>query len=310
MSRIFELLNKSKGEVADQVRPLVDEQTRRMPPTDGESHGSEVPATAAVAPTSKEAPAAEPPSLAHIRSLSLRVPAPSPLLPFENGQWRPSEQYRILRTKISQHPKQPRVIVITSPSSGDGKSVTAVNTAGALSLKSEAEVLLLDADLRKPVMHKQLGLPQSPGLTDVLVGACTLEDALVHTQEFPNLYVLSSGTTSANPVELLDSRQWRAVCARLRSTFRFVIIDSPPLGALADYALIQDVCDGVILVVRPDYTNRNLCRQSLDLVPKAKFLGVLLNCVPDWPLGGQGGADYYYYRGDKAYLNNKKSSAD
>ncbi len=183
-------MNKSRGEVADLVRPLVDEQTRRTPLTDGESHGSEVSSAAPVAPVAKEAPAAETPSLASIRTLSLRIPAPSPLLPFEGGQWRPNEQYRILRTKISQCLAQPRVIVISSPASGDGKSVTAINTAGALSLKSEADVLLLDADLRKPVMHKQLGLPQSPGLADVLAGACTLEDALVHTKEFPNLYAI------------------------------------------------------------------------------------------------------------------------
>ena len=74
---------------------------------------------------------------------------PRPLLPFEEeGQWRPSEQYRILRTKISQHPKQPRLIAVSSPASGDGKSVTAINTAGALSLKSEGRVAPLDADFR------------------------------------------------------------------------------------------------------------------------------------------------------------------
>ena len=179
------------------------------------------------------------------------------------------------------------MIVISSPAPGDGKSVTAINTAGALALESEAAVLLVDADLRKPALHKQLGLPQSPGLADVLAGACALEDALVHTKEFPNLYAMSSGTTSANLVELLDSKQWRAVCTRLRGMFRYVIIDSPPVAAVADYALIQDVCDGVILVVRPYWTNRNLCRQALDLVPKGKFLGVLLNRVPDWPLAGQ-----------------------
>jgi len=134
VSRIFELLNKSKGEVADLVRPLVDEQTRRTPQTGGESQAGEI---------SSAAP--ETPALASIRTLSLRIPAPSPLLPFEGGQWRPNEQYRILRTKISQCLTQPRVIVISSPSSGDGKSVTAINTAGALSLKSGADVLLLDA---------------------------------------------------------------------------------------------------------------------------------------------------------------------
>jgi capsular exopolysaccharide synthesis family protein len=302
VSRIFELLNKSRGEVADLVRPLVDEQTRRTPQTDGESRASEV---FSAAPVAKEAPAAETPSLASIRTLSLRIPAPSPLLPFDGEQWRPNEQYRVLRTKIGQHPLQPKVIVVSSPASGDGKSVTAINTAGALSLKSEADVLLLDADLRKPVIHRQLGLPQSPGLADVLAGACTLEEALVHTKEFPNLYAIASGTTSGNPVELLDSRQWRALCTRLRGMFRYVVIDSPPVAAVADYALIQDVCDGVILVVRPDCTNRDLCRQSLDLVPKAKFLGVLLNCVPDTPLAGRGGADYYYYGGGKKSANHR-----
>ena len=261
MSRIFELLNKSSGEVADLVRPLVDEQTRGTARSNGESQGSEVS------------------SLASVRTLSLRIPAPSPLLPFEGGQWQTDEQYRILRTKISQFPTQPRVIAISSPAPGDGKSVTAINTAGALALKSEAAVLLVDADLRKPTLHEQLGLPQSPGLADVLAGACALEDAMVHTKEFHSLYTMSSGTTSANLVELLDSKQWRTVCTKLRGMFRYVIIDSPPVAAVADYALIQDVCDGVILVVRPYWTNRNLCRQALDLVPKAKFLGVLLNRV-------------------------------
>jgi len=195
--------------------------------------------------------------------------------------------------------------VISSPASGDGKSVTSINTAGVLSLKSGAEVLLLDADMRKPVMHNQIGLPQSPGLADILAGACTLEDALVHTKEFPSLYAICSGTTSANPVELLDSGQWRGLCAKLRGIFRYVIIDSPPVGAVADYDLIQDVCDGVILVVRPDYTNRNLCRQAIDFVPKSKFLGVLLNCVPDRATAGKGGADYYYYGGGRSYENDQ-----
>jgi capsular exopolysaccharide synthesis family protein len=246
------------------------------------------------------------PGLSPIRTLSLRVPAPSPLLPFEKGQWRPSEQYRTLRTKLSHHPKQPHLIVISSPESGDGKSVTAINTAGALALKSEGQVLLVDADLRKATIHAQLGLPQSPGLADVLAGACTPEEALVRTREFPNLYVMSSGTTPANPVELLDSAGWRTLCAELRNAFRYVIIDSPPVGTVADYELIQAVCDGVILVMRPDFTNRQLCKIAFDFVPKDKFLGVVLNCVPDWSPGKYSGSNYYYYSSaEKVYQSNE-----
>src|SRR5450756_765636 len=263
------MLYKSKGEkIADAVLPLVDGQA--SPPRVGGGFKSEgAPAAAAAAEA----------------ALGSAAAAAAPGL----------TQNRTLRTKLSQHSKQPHLIVISSPESGDGKSVTAINTAGALALKSEGQVLLLDADLRKATIHMQLGLPQSPGLADVLAGACTPEEALVRTKELPNLYVVSSGTPPANPVELLDSARWRTLCAELRDVFRYVIIDSPPVGTVADYELIQAVCDGVILVMRPDFTNRHLCKCALDFVPNAKFLGVVLNCVPDWSPGKYTGSNYYYY---------------
>jgi receptor protein-tyrosine kinase len=247
--------------------------------------------------------------MAETRTVALRVAAPSPLLPFGEGQWRPSEQYRILRTKIVHHPIDPRLIVVTSPGPGDGKSVTAINSAAALSLKSESRVLLLDGDLRKSAMDRLLGLPESPGLSEVLVGAAMLEDAIVRTREFPNLYILGAGKASVNPVELLDSSVWRGVCSRLREQFRYVVVDSPPVGAVADYELIQEACDGVILVVRPDYTHRDLCKRALDVIPKAKFLGVLMNCVPEWGPGQHAGADYYYYSGENGSARKPDAEA-
>lgn len=310
MSKIFDMLKKGKGEIVDLIEPLVGPQPGRHPHIDVETRSS------AGLPPKTDAPAvpgATPDQafpLTAIRTLSLRLPAPSPLLPFEDGQWRPSEQYRILRTKISRHPKQPHLIIVSSPAQGDGKSVSAINTAGALSLKSEGQVLLVDADLRKPAIHAQMGLPESPGLVDVLRGACTLEDALVHIQEFPNLFVMSAGTRAGNPVELLDSAPWQGLCARLRGLFRYVVLDSPPVGVVADYDLMQAVCDGVILVVRPDRTDRLLCQKALENLPKAKFLGVLLNCVPDWSPASHAGADYYYYySSEKAYPNDQRGAA-
>jgi capsular exopolysaccharide synthesis family protein len=303
------MLYKSKGEIADTLLPLVDGQASPPPVGAGfKSEGAPVAASAEAAPASSATAAPG----TQIRTLSLRIPAPSPLLPFEKGQWRPSEQYRTLRTKLSHHPRQPHLIVISSPESGDGKSVTAINTAGALALKSEGQVLLVDADLRKATIHTQLGLPQSPGLADVLAGVCTPEEALVRTKEFPNLHVMSSGTPPANPVELLDSAGWRTLCAELRDAFRYVIIDSPPVGTVADYELIQAVCDGVILVMRPDFTNRQLCKIALDFVPKDKFIGVVLNCVPDWSPGKYSGSNYYYYSSsaEKAYSSTVNRPAE
>jgi Mrp family chromosome partitioning ATPase len=146
-----------------------------------------------------------------------------------------------------------------------------------------------------------LGLPESPGLAEVLAGTCTVEDALIHTQEFSNLYVLCAGNAPSNPVDLLDREQWPSLCARLRSAFRYVIMDSPPVSGVADYELIQAVCDGIILVLRPDFTNRQLCLNALECIPEKKFLGVLMNCIPDWSPGVKAGTDYYYYARDKVY---------
>src|SRR5271165_2199584 len=125
------MLNRGSGEIAETIRPLLEKQSAGQVVEDLPA----APEKAAPAVPVEKAVAEEASPLAAVRTMSLRLPAPSPLLPFEEGQWRASEQYRILRTKISQHAKQPRVIVVSSPSPGDGKSVTAINTAGALSLK-------------------------------------------------------------------------------------------------------------------------------------------------------------------------------
>lgn len=312
MSNLFDILHRGKGEIADLVRPLIEGEGEPAAKRATEarvgarSSAAEAQAAAAAMPH----PAASAPSAPHTRSLSLRIPSPSPLLPFDADQWLPSEQYRILRTKISQHPKQPHLIVISSPAPGDGKSVSAINTAAALSLKSEGLVLLLDADLRKSAIHTQLGIPEAPGLVDVLKGTCPPEQALVRVQEFPNLHVMSAGAQARNPTELLDSVSWQRLCATLRGLFRYVILDSPPVGAVADYDLIQAACDGVILVIRPDHTNRALCKKAIENVPKAKFLGVLLNCVPDWSPSKGGGAEYYYYSGKGGYPERQRNGAD
>jgi len=285
MSKIFDMLNKSEGEIADLVRPLAKPQ-------------SAFPAMKAAVAEPAEPPAEEPPANApppRTHALGMQIAASSPVLPFDEGQWRPGEQYRILRTKLIQHPKQPHMIVVSSPAAGDGKTVTAINTAGALALKDDGKVLLIDADMRRSSVHVQLGLPQSPGLADVLTGTCTLDEAIVQTQEFPNLYVIPSGSAVMNPVELLDSSRWPALCEQLRKLFRFVVLDCPPVSAVADYDLILAACDGVLLVLRPDHTHRQLCRRALDTIPKAKLLGVLMNCVPDGPMGGPTRSDYYYY---------------
>jgi capsular exopolysaccharide synthesis family protein len=292
MSKIFETVTKARGEIPDLIRTFTEADGESNPQPDGSTKSTGGSAGASVSRTETDD---IPSGIPEIRTIGLRVPAPSPLLPFEHGHGQPSEQYRILRTKIVQHPRLPQLILISSPASGDGKSTTAINVAAALSLKNDAKVLLLDADFRKPAIHTQLGLPEAPGLTEMLRGSCRIEEVLVRTQEFPNLFVITAGVPPPDPSELLDSTRWQTFCDKLRSLFRYAVIDSPPVGVVADYDLIQATCDSVLLVVRPDHTKRQLYDNALKIVPRSKFLGVVLNCVPDWSLARHGGSDYYYY---------------
>jgi capsular exopolysaccharide synthesis family protein len=302
MSRIFEAFKLTEGDIAGQVLPDLGGGTADAAPAPAPVADAPVPAAQPSAPGKASQPAPppflkEPPAgPAFSRVLRLEVPELSPVLPFDDTNFRASEQYRIIRTRIIQHESDPRVIVVSSPGTRDGKSLTALNLAGALSLKATARVLLIDTDFRRPSIHIQIGFPESPGLADVFEGKCRLEEAIIRTVQFPSLHVLTAGERRANPAELLDSPQWDALCARFREMFEYVILDSPPMAAVADYDLIQAVCDGVIVVVRPDHTNRKACFELIDKVPKNKLLGVLMNCVPEWLPSRANSYEPYYYR--------------
>ena len=285
MSKIFEALNRQPGEIAAAALSPLGGNGHAGPPTE---HAAATAATGAEIGSSA------------IRTLPLRIPAGVPVLPFDGDHWEANEQYRIVRTRLIHHPKQPRMIVISSADAGDGKTITAVNLAGALSLKTDSRILLIDADFRRSAIHTQLGLPKEPGLAEVLRGACTLEEALVRTEQLPNLCVLASGESKGNPAELLDSSPWPTLSARLRQAFRYVILDSPPIAAVADYDLIQAVCDGVIMVLRPDCTHRKQLKAALESIPEDKLIGAVLNCVPNWFLGRYTSPHYYYGEYEKA----------
>ena len=281
MSKIFEALQKTGGEMAELVAnggeaaAVADASTASvMAAVEPEP---EIPAYEEPAMEAPHAPVA-----ADVRTVAVRIRADAPILPFQPGHSREGEQYRIARTKIIHHPSQPRLVVISSAGSGDGKTVTAINLAGALALKSDAQVLLVEADLRRSGIAELLGLPEQPGLAEYLCGRCNLEDIIIRVEQFPNLCVAVAGRASANPVELLESPRFPTACREFRQRFKFVIFDAPPMETVADYDLIAEQCDGVVMVVRPDRTDRALCLEGIANVPKGKLVGVLMNCVSDW----------------------------
>jgi receptor protein-tyrosine kinase len=205
------------------------------------------------------------------------------VLPFDGSAEDASERYRILRTKILQHPMKPQVLCVSSPTTGDGKSITAMNIAGVLGLKETTRVLLLDCDFRHPSVSSMIRLPAgSGGVAEVLTGQIAWRQAILRCRELPNFYIAPAGHARGNSAELLDSKAWRNGLTELRAQFDYVVIDTPPIGLVADYDLIQASCDGMVVVARPNHTDRTSFNKAIQTIPAEKNLGVVINCVERW----------------------------
>ena len=227
------------------------------------------------------------------RVVRLTASVRAPIFPFAGAHQAAAEQYRIIRTKIWQGDRKPQVVLVSSASSGDGKTVTSINIAASLALKEESRVLLVDGDLRHPRVSEALGIPLGRGLSEVLAGTISLESALVEAEQFPNLFILPAGNPDGSAAELLDCPRGPGLIEEIRSRFGNVIVDAPPIATVADYELLQLVCDGVVVVGRPDHSDRRAFFNALETVPKEKLLGVVLNCVEEWWLWRTPAYGYY-----------------
>jgi len=171
-----------------------------------------------------------------------------------------------------------QVLTITSPQVGDGKTTTIANLAVATA-RTGRRVVLVDSDLRRPRLHDYFEVPNDLGLTSVMIGDCTLPQALREIPDVPRLSVLPSGPLPPNPSELLSVRRFPEVLNLLRQHADLVLIDSPPLLPVTDPALIAAHADAVIVVVSEGSTTRKQLRDAFDVLRKvdATILGVLLN---------------------------------
>ncbi len=193
-----------------------------------------------------------------------------------------SEAYRTLRTNVTfvnAEQQQLQVIVLTSPGPGEGKSTTACNLAIILA-QLGSNTLLIDADLRRPLMHRAFNLVQEPGLTDVLVGAATLREA-VRPNVVPKLDVLPAGALPPNPSELLGSATMQRLIEELRGKYTTIIFDSPPTLAVTDATVLAAAADGVILVVRAGETDEIAAQRALAQLKRvrARVAGTVLNGI-------------------------------
>ena len=168
-----------------------------------------------------------------------------------------AEAYRALRTGIllSTSGQPAKVILVTSGNSGEGKTITAMNLAQAFAQR-KGPVALVDCDLRKGGVARDLKISNKPGITEVLTGVASIEDVLHQHPALPDLYILPSGTRPPNPAELLSSDAISTLLNQLRGRFEEIIIDSPPLLSVTDGTVLASLADGVVVVAEPGVTHR------------------------------------------------------
>jgi capsular exopolysaccharide synthesis family protein len=182
-----------------------------------------------------------------------------------------ADEYRTLRTNLlALSPAQPmKVIVVTSSVATEGKSITALNLACTLAEDAGKRVVVVDADLRKPVLHKLLGIDNQRGLADYLGGGTMLE-MVIQRSRMPNLWAMPAGRVPPNPAELLGGKRMDDLLSRLRRDYDWVVIDTPPVVSTGDTAVVAPRADGTLLVVRMERTPREVVRHAVELLKKAK----------------------------------------
>ena len=204
-----------------------------------------------------------------------------------------SEAFRALRTSLllSQADHQPQVILMTSALPREGKTTAAVNLAVTLAQLGD-KTLLVDADLRKPGINRALSLVDGKhaGLSSYLAGVSSLDLITVPHPAITNLAAIPTGPIPPNPADLLSSRRLTELIGELRSRYKFIVIDSPPIMAATDAVILSVLVDGVLMVVRSGETPKEAFVRTRDLLAgvKCHMLGVVLNAVD------ASSPDYYY----------------
>ncbi len=191
------------------------------------------------------------------------------------------EAYRALRTNLmfSRRTGHNQTMVVTSPSPGDGKSFTVSNLAITMAQQG-ARVLLVDADLRRGVLHNTFACQKSPGLTEILTGRSHLMEALNETH-VPNLFLVSCGNLIPNPSELLGSSRMMDFFHEVRERFDVIFFDTPPIATVTDATVLGSQVDGVAVVLRAGKTDFREAQRSMELLDNvsANIIGVILNGI-------------------------------
>jgi protein-tyrosine kinase len=202
------------------------------------------------------------------------------LITAENeGTW--GEDYKLLRTNILQRTRGngPNAIMFTGPSPDEGKTLTIINLALAISKDMEQTVLLVDADLRSPSIHRYFGLPPGPGLADYLLAGVPIQEILVHPSGFDRLAILPGSRPVSQAAELMSSSLMAELVQELKHAYPdcYILFDSPPLMTYTDALAFAPLIDAIVLVVEAGKTPKEEIARSLEVLKEFTVLGFVLN---------------------------------
>jgi capsular exopolysaccharide synthesis family protein len=219
----------------------------------------------------------------------------------EKRSFAATEAYKRLRTNVLfsfSDDKKCRVIGVTSAMAHEGKTTTSINLAYDMK-KVGKKVLLIDADMRLSRVAKVLEINRSPGLSNFLTVDNNGDHLLQHSEMLDNLTVITCGDLPPNPTELLSSKRMGALVDTLKKAFDYIIIDLPPVTEVADPLIVSKLIDGMIVVVRQDYADRNLLSDAVQQLRynEVKILGFVMTCA-------QHESKYYKYKYKKYYKKN------
>ena len=210
-----------------------------------------------------------------------------------------AEAYKLLRTNLNFSipggKTGCKIIGVTSALRGEGKSTTAVNIAYTMA-QSGGKVLLIEADMRLPTLSKRLRVQSRPGLSNLLVGQCSGNEILQRSGLIDNLWVVTAGSIPPNPAELLGSQQMAVTVKTMADFFDVIIIDLPPLTAVSDALIVSKLTNGMVLVVRQEYSDRGSVDEAIRQLRfvDAKILGFVMTGANTQRKG-------YYRRYGKTY---------
>ena len=190
-------------------------------------------------------------------------------------------------------------VLITGLAPNEGKTTVALNLAASIARGLDNSTILVDADLRKKGLTSLLGLQETSGLSEVLIGEAKIKDTLVQT-EINGLHIMPAGYNSSSPAELIESNRMKELLRVLGTTnkFSYIVVDSPPIISASEALILSHMVDGVIFVIMAEKTRRDIVKREMGSINQTKILGVVLN-------GAKFETSYYYHKYYKTYYGKE-----